>query len=271
MRSRGENETAAAAAVASDGVVSGSATEALRGGSGKTHELYTVAAGLYLCWLGLKVALLAAEWGPRGWASVVRGLRGWSVVVGKCVVAGAGLVGLVPYLVGLLFQLVVLAPVRVRLHQSPLFYPWQDWALGIVHCKIICAAVMMGPDWWMRRSFERVYQEGVRGLELRELYRELIWPVVAALGLSMAVPYALASAASAGAEPDQAALLHRHIYPSLLLFSAVAAFLLWQFRQFSTLILRIRNEKYLVGQRLVNYDRRRQVSPTAAVVPVAAS
>lgn len=35
------------------------------------------------------------------------------------------LAGVVPLLLGLLFELIVVAPLRVPLDQTPLFYPWQ--------------------------------------------------------------------------------------------------------------------------------------------------
>lgn len=35
------------------------------------------------------------------------------------------LIGLVPLLLGLLFELVVVVPLRVPLDQTPLFFPWQ--------------------------------------------------------------------------------------------------------------------------------------------------
>ena len=43
----------------------------------------------------------------------------------KTVVVAAMLAGLIPLLLGLLFELVVVAPLRVPLAQTPLFYPWQ--------------------------------------------------------------------------------------------------------------------------------------------------
>ncbi len=35
------------------------------------------------------------------------------------------LAGVIPLLLGLLFELVIVAPLRVPLDQTPLFYPWQ--------------------------------------------------------------------------------------------------------------------------------------------------
>lgn len=43
----------------------------------------------------------------------------------KTIVVAVMLAGLVPLLLGLLFELVIVAPLRVPLDQTPLFYPWQ--------------------------------------------------------------------------------------------------------------------------------------------------
>lgn len=43
----------------------------------------------------------------------------------KTLVVALLLAGMVPLLLGLLFELVIVAPLRVPLDQTPLFYPWQ--------------------------------------------------------------------------------------------------------------------------------------------------
>lgn len=43
----------------------------------------------------------------------------------KTVIVAVLLAGVVPLLLGLLFELVIVAPLRVPLDQTPLFYPWQ--------------------------------------------------------------------------------------------------------------------------------------------------
>ncbi len=42
--------------------------------------------------------------------------------------------------------------------QSPVYFPWQDWALGAMYTKISIALTFMGPDWWMKTAIERLYQ-----------------------------------------------------------------------------------------------------------------
>lgn len=43
----------------------------------------------------------------------------------KTLIVAVLLAGVVPLLLGLLFELVIVAPLRVPLDQTPLFYPWQ--------------------------------------------------------------------------------------------------------------------------------------------------
>jgi hypothetical protein len=41
-------------------------------------------------------------------------------------------------------------------HHALLFSAFQDWALGVLHTKIICAMAMMGPEWWLKRVLDQV-------------------------------------------------------------------------------------------------------------------
>ena len=61
----------------------------------------------------------------QGWTALGHRLREWAKLAGKAVIAVSLLMGLVPLLFGLLLELVVLTPVRVPLHQSPIYFLWQ--------------------------------------------------------------------------------------------------------------------------------------------------
>ena len=76
------------------------------------------------------------------------------------------LVGFIPLLFGLLLEVVILMPVRVPLNQSPVFFPWQEWALGALYTKITVALTLMGPDWWLKQAIEQLYNEGLWRLNL---------------------------------------------------------------------------------------------------------
>ncbi|KAM7378800.1 hypothetical protein PAMP_004398 [Pampus punctatissimus] len=58
----------------------------------------------------------------------------------------------------------------------------------------------------------------------------------------------------AGVQPEMQTLVDRRIYPFLLMVVILLAILSFQIRQFKRLYEHIKNDKYLVGQRLVNYE-----------------
>ena len=72
------------------------------------------------------------------------------------------LVGVIPLLYGFLLEVVVLMPVKVPVNQTPVYFLWQDWALGAMYTKISIALTFMGPDWWMKAAIEQLYQDGIR-------------------------------------------------------------------------------------------------------------
>ncbi|KAJ8878389.1 hypothetical protein PR048_018967 [Dryococelus australis] len=227
---------------------------------GRVHELYTAACGTYLCWLLARAAALVLGWLPQGRAAVLARLRQWCVLGARSAVAFALLLGVVPLLFGLLLELVVVVPLRVPLDQTPVLFVWQDWALGVLYTKIACAITMMGPDWALRRSIERTYRDGIRNMDLKFVLCELAAPVVTCLGSALAVPYAVAHGIVPllVASPHLCNLIARRLYPFLLLILLVGGVVSFQVRQFRKLYEHIKNDKYLVGRRLVNYDHRRQ-------------
>ena len=128
----------------------------------------------------------------------------------------------------------------------------------MLYTKIATAVTMMGPEWGLKLAIERAYNDGIREMDLRFIVTELAAPVIVCFGLALAVPYAVAH----GIVPLFVAniqtqiLIARRLYPFLLLISLVFAVIRIQIRQFKKLYEHIKNDKYLVGQRLVNYEHR---------------
>ncbi|XP_014293717.1 E3 ubiquitin-protein ligase MARCHF6 isoform X2 [Halyomorpha halys] len=224
------------------------------------HELYTAAAGAYLCWLTARSLSLLYCW--RG--HLAETVKTWCIIAAKCAIATLLLVGVIPLLSGLLLEVVLVSPARVPLDQSPVPWLWQDWALGVLYTKIACAVTMMGPDWGLRRGLEAVYRDGVRAIDLRRVVFQLAAPVIVGLSLALAVPYVVAHSIVPlfVTNPTIRLLVARRIYPTVLVVVAVAALVYFQVRQFSRLYEHIKNDKYLVGRRLVNYHHRQPVSQT---------
>lgn len=229
----------------------------------KVHELYTAACGTYLCWLAARAVALILSWLPQGRAAMLERLKQWCILGMKTIVASTILLGVIPLLFGLLLELVVIVPLRVPIHQTPVLFIWQDWALGVLYTKIACAVTMMGPDWFLRAAIERAYRDGIREMHLGFIFRELAAPVIITCGLALAVPYvasySLVPLLVANAQLRN--LIARRLYPFVLLTGIAGVVVTFQIRQFRKLYEHIKNDKYLVGQRLVNYEHRKTKPP----------
>lgn len=170
------------------------------------------------------------------------------------------MIGIIPLLFGLIFELVLVVPLRVSLDQTPVFFLMQDWALGVLYLKIAGALILVGPDWSIKRSIERLYNAGIRNLDLKLVVTELVIPIVSTFGLMLAVPYVFAHSIVPIFIVNQKTqnLIARRIYPTILIVAITVTLVLLQIRQFEKLYVTIKNDKYLVGQKLVNYDQQKK-------------
>ncbi|XP_033117228.1 E3 ubiquitin-protein ligase MARCH6-like [Anneissia japonica] len=223
------------------------------------HELYTAACGIYTCWLACRFVSLVFSWVPEGFGAIFDRLKRYALLAMKSLVVAVVLLGVVPLLIGLLFELVVVIPLRVPMDQTPVFFLWQDWALGVLHTKILGAVTMMGPNWWLKTALEQIYQDGFRNLNLTFISRNMLLPVVSSLLLSLTLPYVIAMGILPvlGFSEDTLHTVERRIYPTMLASVVLVSVLFFQLRQFKRLYEHIKNDKYLVGQQLVNYEHKK--------------
>lgn len=229
----------------------------------KPHELYTAAIGIYLCWLISKGIALAVNLFPQGRTAIVEKFKHWCSVAisyGLAAIIFVLMLGVVPLMFGLLLELVVVVPLRVPINQTPVLFLWQDWALGVLYTKIACALIFMGPDWGLKRAIEQAYRDGLREMDLKFIIRELATPVISCFGLALTVPYVIAHSIMPMFFTNQMTrvLIARRIYPFFLIVIIICAIIVFQIKQFKKLYVAIKNDKYLVGKRLVNYDHQRQ-------------
>lgn len=220
------------------------------------HELYTAAAGFYIIWVVMRILSAIHQWYPVGFLLVYEKMKTCTVIIFKVVIAATGLLGVIPLFLGIFFELVVQIPLRVPVDQTPLLYIWQDWALGVLHLKIICAVILIGPEWWLRDAIDRVYRNGFVNMDLTYIITNIIYPVSVTLLFGMSVPYVLTVGVMPllGFEKDVVIPCVRRIYPTMLFTIVVIGAIIFQGKQCRSLYERIKNEKYLVGKVLVNYE-----------------
>ena len=103
----------------------------------------------------------------------------------------------------------------------------------------------MGPEWWLKRAIENLYQGGFRGLDLGVLIPDLVVPAITSLGLALALPYVTAHGVAPAFISDEEILtaIQRRIYPSLLVIIVVVSIVVVQLKQCRKLYEHIKNDR----------------------------
>lgn len=228
----------------------------------KCNDMYAFVIGSYAIWTALAGARYCFDHARTGNARLLISLVWkWCGIALKCSALLSIWIFVIPVLIGLLFELLVIVPMRVPVNESPVFLLYQDWALGLIFLKIWTRLVMLDHmmplvDESWRMKFERVKQDGFSRLQGFWVLREIVVPIIMKLLTALCVPYVLA----------------RGVFPvlgyPLVVNSAVYRFawlgclgfsLLWfcgkRFHAwFTTLHNSIRDDRYLIGRRLHDFS-----------------
>lgn len=227
----------------------------------KCNDLYAFNMGCYAIWAAAAgVGYLVDYLRAHSFRVLFMQFIKWSTIVLKsCILLSLWIV-VIPVFIGLLFDLLVVVPLRVPVDESPVFLLYQDWAFGLVFLKIWTKLVLLGQmapltdDSW-RIKFEQVKADGFSRLRGLWVLREILAPILVKLLTALCVPYVFA----------------RGLFPlfgySLIVNSAVYRFawsgclmlgLLWYWirklhQWFMDLHNSIRDDRYLIGRRLHNF------------------
>ncbi|XWS62930.1 hypothetical protein CRYUN_Cryun06bG0052800 [Craigia yunnanensis] len=167
---------------------------------------------------------------------------------------------IIPVLIGLLFELLVIVPMRVPVDKSPVFLLYQDWALGLIFLKICTRLVMLDHmmplvDESWRIKFERVREDGFSRMQGLWVLREIVFPIIMKLLTALCVPYVLVRGVFPvlGYPLVVNSAVYRFAWLGCLCFSLLCfcakRFHVW----FTNLHNSTRDDRYLVGRRLHNF------------------
>ncbi|XP_020250505.1 probable E3 ubiquitin ligase SUD1 isoform X2 [Asparagus officinalis] len=227
----------------------------------KCNDLFAFSIGCYLIWsllAGIRYSVGYIK--TRRTGVLVSQVCKWCAIVVKSSALLSIWIFVIPVLIGLLFELLVIVPMRVPVDESPVFLLYQDWALGLIFLKIWTRLVMldqMAPlvDESWRAKFERVKQDGFSGLRGLWVLQEIVIPIISKLLTALCVPYVF----SRGLFPVLGypliinSAVYRFAWLGCLLFSVVF-FCAKRFRAWFTNIHNsIRDDRYLIGRRLHNF------------------
>ncbi|KAK6916423.1 Zinc finger, RING-CH-type [Dillenia turbinata] len=230
----------------------------------KCNDLYAFIIGSYVIWTAVAGVRYTVEHIKSGRGRVLLNhIWKWSAIVVKSSSLLAIWIFVIPVLIGLLFELLVIVPMRVPVDESPVFLLYQDWALGLIFLKIWTRLVMLDHmmplvDESWRIKFERVRDDGFSRLQGLWVLREIVIPIIMKLLTALCVPYVLAR----GVFPilGYPLVINSAVYRfawlgclciSLLCFCA-KRFHVW----FTNLHNSIRDDRYLIGRRLHNFGER---------------
>ncbi|KFK30037.1 hypothetical protein AALP_AA7G209300 [Arabis alpina] len=235
----------------------------------KCNDLYALVIGSYAFWATISGARYAIEYVKSKRTSVLLNqIWKWCGIVFKSSVLLGIWVFIIPVLIGLLFELLVIVPIRVPVDETPIFLLYQDWALGHIFLKIWTWLVMLDivlplvDDSWIEK-FERVRDDGFLRLQALWVLREILFPIVMKLLIALCVPYVLAKGLfpMLGYPLVVNSAVYRFAWIGCL---SVRLFCLCAKRchvQFRKLHKSIRDERYLVGLRLHNFGEAALAEP----------
>lgn len=233
----------------------------------KCNDLYAFNIGCYIIWAAAAgVGYLVDYLRVHSFRVLFMQFIKWSIIVLKsCILLSLWII-VIPVFIGLLFDLLVVVPLRVPVDESPVFLLYQDWAFGLIFLKIWTKLVLLGQmapltdDSW-RIKFEQVKADGFSRLRGLWVLREILSPILVKLLTALCVPYVFA----------------RGLFPllgySLIVNSAVYRFawsgclvlgLLWYWirklhQWFMDLHNSIRDDRYLIGRRLHNFREEKKI------------
>lgn len=227
----------------------------------KCNDLYAFNVGCYLIWATAAAIGYAVDYLKKHNIRVlVMQILKWSAIVTKSFLLLSLWIVVIPVLIGLLFELLVVVPLRVPIDESPVFLLYQDWALGLVFLKIWMRLVMLGQatplanESW-RSKFEQVKADGFSRLQGIWIMREILAPILMKLLTALCVPYVFARGLfpSLGYSLIINSAVYRFSWSGCLILAAgwygVRRVQHW----FLDLHNSIRDDRYLIGKRLHNF------------------
>ncbi|XP_071722205.1 LOW QUALITY PROTEIN: probable E3 ubiquitin ligase SUD1 [Rutidosis leptorrhynchoides] len=233
----------------------------------KCNDLYAFIIGSYVIWTGIAGSRYTVEHIRSRRAAILLG-QIWkcSCIVFKSSALLSLWIFVIPVLIGLLFELLVIVPMRVPTDESPVFLLYQDWALGLIFLKIWTRLVMLDHmmpfvDESWRLKFERVREDGFSRLQGLWVLREIVLPIMMKLLTALCVPYVLARGVFPvfGYPLVVNSAVYRFAWLGCLGLSVVCfcakRFHVW----FTNLHNSIRDDRYLIGRRLHNFGEDTEV------------
>jgi len=226
----------------------------------EVSDVYTFLVGFYTLWITVAtVNLIKRNFNSQSIGQLIVASLNIFLIAVKWGVLLTLWLGLIPLLIGLLLDMAVLVVIRSHPNESPHIFLFHDWAFGLVYLKIWFRLVMLDtiPTSW-KATFDKVQTNGIRGVNVSEVVKEVILPIFLPFSIMLSLPYTF----SRGIVPLFAPNIYWQSvfnrYSHLVTLGAflghhLLRFVVYWYPQFKQAII---DDKYLIGHRLHNLSAR---------------
>ena len=221
------------------------------------HDLYSVSVGLVELYIfGRGFEFFLSHILSSSWDELISKAKLITFKAGKISVILGFVFGILPVMLGALLDAYLLAAFRAPLLSTPITEKVQIWVIGIVQVKLLAAVVVMGPRNRVREAIEDIAGMGNGQIPLKTIILDLFIPAMAIAGFLLSAPYVIANSLipMLHLRSDLEAICQRLVHCLILSSSLVALVVIFQMKQLRALYFRIKNDKYMVGHRLMNYN-----------------
>ncbi|XP_076357945.1 E3 ubiquitin-protein ligase MARCHF6-like [Tachypleus tridentatus] len=223
------------------------------------HDAYTITCGVFIIWLSFRLVscLSTAFQSYPQWNLFIKEVKQWLAVVCKSIIGIFLLVGVIPLLLGLFFDLAFIVPLKIPDSETPVLYVWQDWVIGVLQAKLLAIIILARPDWWLADVIQKIHCDGFNQVSLRTVCMNMVLPTVIFLVLALILPFGVSSYLAFHFELSHETRhrILRKFYPVVFTGVLVSLGIFYLVRSISRIYGKWINERYLIGRYLTNYVR----------------
>ncbi len=243
----------------------------------RMNDIYAFSIGLYILGGGLYTLLhyrkfltsLRTSFSPRPYSNTVAFLSqvtAYAIRLLRLVYTYFSFAFLLPSLFSLIIEFYIVIPLHTYFG-SPfdrhIIHFIQDWTLGVLYIKMAGRLILWYAPSRPADALRGIVRHGWLNPDVRLATRSFIFPASLLMGLALTAPLSLGWATNklfyGSADSDFQARVYRYSYPVVLAFGLVIALSYLVRVAFRGWRQRIRDEVYLIGERLHNFGERRGV------------
>ena len=158
------------------------------------------------------------------------------------------------------------ASAKISLQVSPTVHIIQTWVLGLFYLRFVLRLATTYPNNQTRASvaIRSIVRDGLLRPDVTLATRAFILPASLVSALLIMTPLGLGMILDSTLQISESSKVYRYAYPGVMAGVLVVHCMILLNRQFADWRVRIRDEVYLIGERLHNFESRRRMSVTTS-------